>query len=95
MLLDVMNQSNEEIPPEDRERQYDEFVGLLSRHDLAIRRFVRSLLPSQDGVDHLVDPNETKNIAKQKPDVLLRLTRQLDAGWKAALNQTTASRARK
>ncbi|MEO1617613.1 MAG: sigma-70 family RNA polymerase sigma factor [Planctomycetota bacterium] len=38
----------------DREQQYDEFVVLLARHDLAIRRFVRSLLPSQDGVDDVV-----------------------------------------
>ena len=37
-----------------RERQYDEFVALLARHDLALRRFVRSLLPSRDGVDDVV-----------------------------------------
>lgn len=38
----------------DRERQYDRFVGLLARHDSAIRRFVRSLLPTHDGVDDVV-----------------------------------------
>ncbi len=37
-----------------RERQYDEFVALLARHDLAIRRFVRFLLPSRDGVDDVM-----------------------------------------
>ena len=51
-----MNQANQNNPasPGDREQQYGEFVGLLSRHDQAIRRFVRSLLPSQDGVDDVV-----------------------------------------
>ncbi|MCG6154395.1 sigma-70 family RNA polymerase sigma factor [Rubinisphaera margarita] len=39
---------------EDREQQYDEFVALLARHDLAIRRFVRFLLPSGDGVDDVI-----------------------------------------
>jgi len=37
-----------------REQQYDEFVALLARHDLAIRRFVRYLLPSRDGVDDVM-----------------------------------------
>lgn len=37
-----------------REQQYNEFVGLLARHDQSIRRFVRSLLPSQDGVDDVI-----------------------------------------
>ena len=37
-----------------KEQQYDEFVALLARHDLAIRRFVRYLLPSRDGVDDVV-----------------------------------------
>ena len=37
-----------------REQRYDEFVALLVRHDLAIRRFVRYLLPSRDGVDDVV-----------------------------------------
>ena len=36
------------------EQRYDEFVALLARHDLAIRRFVRYLLPSRDGVDDVV-----------------------------------------
>lgn len=38
----------------DREQRYSEFVALLARHDLSIRRFVRSLLPSSDGVDDVV-----------------------------------------
>ena len=37
-----------------REQRYSEFVALLARHDLSIRRFVRSLLPSRDGVDDVV-----------------------------------------
>lgn len=37
-----------------RAQQYDEFVALLARHDLTLRRFVRSLLPSRDGVDDVV-----------------------------------------
>lgn len=37
-----------------RDQQYDHFVALLARHDLAIRRYVRFLLPSSDGVDDLV-----------------------------------------
>ena len=38
----------------DRETRYSEFVGLLARNDQAIRRFVRSLLPSREGVDDVV-----------------------------------------
>ncbi len=38
----------------DREQRYSEFVALLARHDVSIRRFVRSLLPSRDGVDDVV-----------------------------------------
>lgn len=37
-----------------REETYNEFVGLLARHDLAIRRFVRSLMPGNAGVDDVV-----------------------------------------
>ncbi len=37
-----------------REKQYDEFVALLARNDLAIRRFIRFLLPSKDGVDDVL-----------------------------------------
>lgn len=40
--------------PNDREARYNEFVGLLARHDQAIRRFVRSLLPTSDGVDDVM-----------------------------------------
>jgi len=38
----------------DREQRYNDFVGLLARHDQSIRRFVRSLLPSREGVDDVV-----------------------------------------
>lgn len=38
----------------DREVQYSQFVALIARHDQAIRRFVRSLLPSREGVDDVV-----------------------------------------
>jgi len=41
-------------PRNDREARYNEFVGLLARHDQSIRRFVRSLLPSRDGVDDVL-----------------------------------------
>jgi RNA polymerase sigma-70 factor (ECF subfamily) len=34
-----------------REQQYDDFVKLLALHDEAIRRFIRFLMPSRDGVD--------------------------------------------
>ncbi len=40
--------------PSEREARYAEFVGLLARHDQAIRRFVRSLLPSREGVDDVM-----------------------------------------
>lgn len=42
------------VDPAYRERQYDEFVALLSRHDQSIRRFVRFLMPSRDGVDDVM-----------------------------------------
>ncbi len=35
--------------------------------------------------DHKTDPNETNNIAGDHPQLVERLTKQLDAGWKAAL----------
>jgi len=38
----------------DREVRYHQFVELLTGNDQAIRRFVRSLLPSRDGVDDVV-----------------------------------------
>lgn len=51
----AMDQSEKDTEnPATREQQYDEFVRLLARHDLAIRRFVRSLLPFRDGVDDVV-----------------------------------------
>ena len=37
-----------------REARYNEFVGLLARHDQSIRRFIRSLLPSREGVDDVM-----------------------------------------
>ncbi|MEM6468613.1 MAG: sigma-70 family RNA polymerase sigma factor [Planctomycetota bacterium] len=39
---------------ESRERQYDRFVALLAGNEQAIRRFVRVLLPTQDGVEDVV-----------------------------------------
>jgi RNA polymerase sigma-70 factor (ECF subfamily) len=38
----------------DREARYAEFVGLLARHDLSIRRFIRSLMPGSEGVDDVL-----------------------------------------
>ena len=35
--------------------------------------------------DHRTDPNETSNVAADRPNLVKRLTRRLDAGWKAAL----------
>ncbi len=40
--------------PGERDAGYNIFVGLLARHDRAIRRFVRSLLPSREGVDDVM-----------------------------------------
>ncbi len=37
-----------------QEDRYNRFVTLLTRSDQTIRRFVRSLLPSQEGVDDVV-----------------------------------------
>lgn len=45
-------ESDQETPP--RESRYDEFVALLARHDQAVRRFVRSLLPAREGVDDVM-----------------------------------------
>ena len=50
----MTRQPNEMPNPVDRERQYSEFVGLLARHDQSIRRFVRSLMPSGEGVDDVM-----------------------------------------
>ena len=51
----VMGQAQPNLSDQrDRESQYDEFVALLSFHDRAIRRFIRSLLPSSDAVDDVV-----------------------------------------
>lgn len=44
----------DEESPVSREAQYSQFVALIARHDQAIRRFVRSLLPSREGVDDVV-----------------------------------------
>lgn len=44
----------DDIPHTDREQQYDEFVALLARREADIRRFVRYLMPSRDGVDDVV-----------------------------------------
>ena len=37
-----------------REERYGEFVSLLARYDQSIRRFVRSLLPTREGVDDVM-----------------------------------------
>lgn len=37
-----------------RDALYNQFVGLLARHDHGLRRFVRSLLPSNEGVDDVM-----------------------------------------
>ena len=39
---------------EQQDQRYDRFVGLLARHDQSVRRFIRSLLPSADGVDDVM-----------------------------------------
>ena len=49
-----MGRVDESQTSAEREQQYHEFVGLLARHDQAIRRFVRSLLPSTDGTDDVM-----------------------------------------
>jgi len=50
-----MNRQPNETPDSiDREQRYGEFVGLLARHDQSIRRFVRSLMPSGEGVDDVL-----------------------------------------
>ncbi len=35
--------------------------------------------------DHKTDPQETRNVAKDHPEIVRTLSKQLDAGWKAAL----------
>lgn len=35
--------------------------------------------------DHQADPNETKNIAENDPELLAKLTAQLEAGWRSSL----------
>ncbi len=35
--------------------------------------------------DHETDPQETRNVAKDHPEIVRTLSKQLDAGWKAAL----------
>ncbi len=37
-----------------RERQYTDFVVLIAQHDQSLRRFVRTIMPSRDGVDDVV-----------------------------------------
>ena len=49
------NQSETDDPKSvDRELLYNDFVVLLARHDQSIRRFIRSMLPSRDGVDDVM-----------------------------------------
>ena len=35
--------------------------------------------------DHKTDPNETKNVAGERPELVKKLTKQMNAGWKVAL----------
>ncbi|QDV61914.1 RNA polymerase sigma factor [Crateriforma conspicua] len=45
----------DDVPPDDPlDDRYADFVGLLARHDQAVRRFVRALLPTGDGVDDVM-----------------------------------------
>ncbi|QGJ68850.1 RNA polymerase ECF-type sigma factor [Planctomycetales bacterium 10988] len=49
----------EQIPPRksaahEQEAKYGEFVSLLARHDQSIRRFIRLLLPTREGVDDVM-----------------------------------------
>lgn len=37
--------------------------------------------------DHKFDPQETKNVADDNPQVVKRLIKQMRAGWKAALQE--------
>ena len=39
---------------DEREVRYHQFVALIARHDVAIRRFIRYLLPSGEGVDDVM-----------------------------------------
>lgn len=58
----------------EREHRYNEFVALLARHDQSIRRFVRSLLPSREGVDDVVQDtalecwNKFSDFTPKSPD---------------------------
>lgn len=75
----------------DRELFEQHLMGYTMRTDryrLVVWRDHRN--PQADPVfvelfDHQSDPGETKNIASENPSVVVRLTQQLDAGWKAAL----------
>lgn len=49
-----MDEENNTQPTNDREARYSDFVGLLARHDHAVRCFVRSLMPSSDGIDDVM-----------------------------------------
>ncbi len=50
----MKHQANEPTERDHRDALYDQFVTLLTRHDGAIRRFVRYLLPIRDGVDDVM-----------------------------------------
>ncbi|QDV86026.1 Arylsulfatase [Stieleria magnilauensis] len=75
----------------DRELFEQHLMGYTMRTDryrLVVWRDHRN--PQADPVfvelfDHQSDPGETKNVALDNPNVVARLTQQLDAGWKAAL----------
>ncbi len=54
-----------------REAKYAEFVGLLTRQDQVLRRFVRAMLPSREGVDDVLQETALecwKKFADFSPD---------------------------
>ena len=75
----------------DREKFEKHLMGYTMRTDryrLVAWKDVRN--PESDPVfvelfDHETDPNETKNIATENPDLVDKLTKQMAGGWKAAL----------
>lgn len=62
------------VNTQEREARYTEFVGLLARHDQSIRRFIRTLLPSRDGVDDVLQEtalecwNKYESFSPSTPD---------------------------
>ncbi|RMF44594.1 MAG: sigma-70 family RNA polymerase sigma factor [Planctomycetota bacterium] len=50
----MANEERSSADADASERMYAEFVALLARHEPALRRFIRSLMPSDNGVDDVV-----------------------------------------